>query len=197
MAEANSEAVAMHQHTNALPASGCAAMQRGTPQHYALREAIFRAGQECLRPQSRMLDLHCGEGDFVEPFIERNEDLCRFVLLDPSEEKVRACSSRFHVRAHLGYVIPGGMDLANGFPELSSSLMLCVLGLSPLDLERREEVLEKAHRHLERGGGLIVVEELRDEETCASWQDALHRAGFRQAERIWSSGRTCAWMAKK
>lgn len=197
MAGANSDVTATRLHKNALPASNSAALQRGTPQYYALREAIFKAGQECLLPQSRVVDLNCGTGDFVEMFIEKNEDMCHFVLLDHSSDNVSACADRFHFRTHLGFVTPGGLDLSQNFPELSSRLTLCVMGLSPLSLERREEVLRKAHKHLEKGGAFIIVEDLNDEETCASWLQSIRAAGFRQEERIWSAGRTCAWIAKK
>jgi ubiquinone/menaquinone biosynthesis C-methylase UbiE len=196
MAGANSDLLAMRPHPNALPAK-IAALERGTPQYYALREAIFQTGQGCLLPQSRVLDLSCGQGDFVEMFIERNEDLCRFVLLDRSPDNVRACAQRFHFRAHLGFVTPGGLDLAHGFPALSSRLMLCVMGLGPLDEARREEVLRMARKHLEKGGSFILVEELKDEGSCASWLTSLTDAGFKDVERIWYSGRMCAWVARK
>jgi ubiquinone/menaquinone biosynthesis C-methylase UbiE len=197
MAEANVETMAMHPHANIVAAPGSAALDMGTPEYYALRQAIFEAGQPLLKPGCRVVDLCCGPGDFITPFVERNEDLCRFIMLDPSMKNVRACMDRFHMRMHLGFVRPGALDLNKDFPDVSSRLTLCVSGIGSLQLERREEVLGNVRKHLEKGGALILVEELQEEADCASWLESLLSAGFSKVERIWSSGRVCAWVAKK
>ncbi len=187
----------MHQHEGASASMGNGALDMGSPQHYSLREAIFRAGQPFIAPRCRIVDLHCGNGDFIEPFIERNEDLCRYIMLDPSTDNVQECMERFHMRMHLGFVRPGRLDLAIGFPDVSSRLTLCVGGVGSLPLEKRAELLANVRRHLEKGGAFIVAEELTTEKDCASWLESLTEAGFSKVERIWTSGRTCAWMAKK
>jgi ubiquinone/menaquinone biosynthesis C-methylase UbiE len=197
MAEAKSENPAMHQGTKALAPPQGIALEVGSAQYHALRQVIFDAGQPFVTPRCRIVDLHCGKGEFLEPFIEKNEDLCRFVMLDSSASNVQACSERFKMRMHLGFVTPGALDLCKDFPDVSSRLTLCVGGLSPLPLDRRAEVLGNVRRHLEKGGALIMVEELVDEGDCASWLGSLTEAGFTLVERIWSSGRTCAWMARK
>jgi hypothetical protein len=197
LAGAKCENPTMHQHTNALASLQGAALETGSPQYHALRRAMFEAGQPLLTPRCRIVDLHCGKGEFLQPFIERNEDLCRFIMLDSSAENVQACGERFHMRMHLGFVKPGALDLSKDFPDVSSRLTLCVGGLAPLPLERRAEVLGDVHKHLEKGGAFILVEELVNEDDCAAWLGSLMRAGFSLVERIWSSGKVCAWMARK
>lgn len=197
MAGARSETMTMHPHANALASPQGAALERGSSQYYALRQAIFEAGQPFVEPRCRIVDLHCGQGDFLEPFIERNEDLCRFIMLDSSSKNVSACMDRFHMRMHLGFVRPGSLDLSKDFPDVSSRLTLCVAGLGPLPLEKRGEVLGKIRKHVEKGGAFILVEELQAEEECASWLESLMSAGFSHAERIWSSDRVCAWIARR
>jgi len=197
LAGAKSENLTMHQHVKALASLQGAALEMGSPQYHGLRRAIFEAGQPLITPRCRIVDLHCGRGEFLQPFIERNEDLCRFIMLDSSTDNVQACGERFHMRMHLGFVRPGTLDLGKDFPDVSSRLTLCVGGLGPLPLERRMEVLGDVHKHLEKGGGFILVEELMNEDDCATWLGSLMQAGFSLVERIWSSGRVCAWMARK
>ncbi|MEM0448428.1 MAG: class I SAM-dependent methyltransferase [Methanomassiliicoccales archaeon] len=197
MAESVVETISNPRATSMLLIPKDLPVEKGTPQYYSLRQAIFRAGNECIKPQSRIVDLRCGEGDFIEPFIENHQDLCRFLLLDSSWENVCICASRFHFQTHLGFVIPSRLDLARGFPEVSARLIICINGLSELGIERKEELLQMAHRHLENGGGFILVENLEDEEDQALWQKMLIKAGFNRVEKIWSLGRTCAWIAKK
>jgi ubiquinone/menaquinone biosynthesis C-methylase UbiE len=187
----------MHQHASALASLHNVKLEMGSAQYYALRQAIFQAGQPFITPCCRIVDLHCGKGEFLMPFIERNEDLCRFIMLDSSVDNVQKCMERFHVRMHLGFVRPGRLDLSQGFPDVSSRLTLCVGGLCSLPLDRRSEVLNDVLRHLEKGGAFIMVEELTNENDCASWLGSLMEAGFGHIERIWSSGKVCAWMAKK
>lgn len=195
MAGARSEET-KHQTSETTPSQNDA-HEMGSPQYHSLRQAVFQAGQPLVTPGCRIVDLHCGRGEFLEPFIERNEDLCRFIMLDPSTENVQVCMERFHMRMHLGFVRPGRLDLTHSFPDISSRLTLCAGGLSPLPMDRRIEVLGNVRRHLEKGGAFIMVEELLREEDCASWHGSLTEAGFSHVERIWSSGRVCAWMARK
>jgi len=197
LAGAKGENLTMHQHVKALESLQGATLEMGSPQYHGLRRAIFEAGQPLITPRCRIVDLHCGRGEFLQPFIERNEDLCRFIMLDSSTDNVQACGERFHMRMHLGFVRPGALDLGKDFPDVSSRLTLCVGGLGPLPLERRAEVLGDVHKHLEKGGGFILVEELMNEDDCATWLGSLMQAGFSLVERIWSSGRVCAWMARK
>jgi ubiquinone/menaquinone biosynthesis C-methylase UbiE len=191
------EDIGSQQRMTTMASTRHVALEVGTPQYYALRQAIFQAGQPYVTPRCRIVDLHCGRGEFVEPFIERNEDLCRFIMLDSSAGNVQACMERFHMRMHLGFVRPGRLDLSQGFPDVSSRLTLCVNGLGRLPTEKRDEVLGEVQGHLEKGGVFIMVEELANEEDCASWLGSLTKAGFKNVERIWSSGRLCAWKAAK
>jgi len=197
MAGVKSENPTMHPHANALASLQGDAIGMGSPQYYELRQAIFQAGQPFVMPRCRIVDLHCGKGEFLEPFIEKNEDLCRFIMLDSSASNVQACMERFHMRMHLGFVRPGTLDLSKSFPDVSSRLTLCVTALGLLPSEKRGEVLANAWKHLEKGGALILVEELGDEMDCSSWLETLTEAGFSSVTRIWSFGRVCAWVAKK
>ena len=197
MAEVKDGDLESHQHGITLAPMHNGANRADSYRYDALRQAIFQAGQPLVTPRCRIVDLHCGRGDFVEPFIERNEDLCRFIMLDSSPGNVQACMERFHMRMHLGFVRPGKLDLSQGFPQVSSRITLCIGGLDSLSRERRDEVLVEVRRHLERGGAFIIAEEVTDEKDCASWLSSLTEAGFERVERIWSSGRICAWMAWK
>jgi ubiquinone/menaquinone biosynthesis C-methylase UbiE len=197
MAEAKSEIPAMHHAMKAMALPQGVALEMGSVQYQALRQAIFDAGQPIVTPRCRIVDLHCGKGEFLEPFIERNEDLCKFIMVDPSVSNVQSCMERFHMRMHLGFVQPATLDLNKDFPDLSSRLTLCIGGLGLLPSDRRVEVLGNVRRHLEKGGAFIMVEELRNEGDCASWLESLREAGFVRIERIWASGSICAWMAVK
>ena len=197
MAEVKSESPAMHHELKALAPPQGAAMELGSAQYHSLRQAIFTAGQPFVTPGCRIVDLNCGKGEFLEPFIEKNEDLCRFIMVDPSVGNIQSCMERFHMRMHLGFVRPAALDLSKGFPDVSSRLTLCIGGLDPLPLERRAEILGSVRKHLEKGGAFIMVEELRNESDCASWLGSLKAAGFDGIERIWSSGNICAWVATK
>ncbi|MDD1746452.1 MAG: class I SAM-dependent methyltransferase [Methanomassiliicoccales archaeon] len=197
MAEAKSENPAMHHGMKALAPPQGIAMEMGSVQYRALRQVIFETGQPFVTPRCRIVDLRCGKGEFVEPFIERNEDLCRFIMLDPSSNNIQSCMQRFHMRMHLGFVQPAALDLNKDFPDLSSRLTICMGGLGPLPIERRVEVLGEVRRHLEKGGAFIMAEALKNEDDCASWLGSLREAGFDSIERIWTSGNICAWMARK
>jgi hypothetical protein len=89
------------------------------------------------------------------------------------------------------------LDLSKSFPDVSSRLTLCVTALGQLPSEKRSEVVANIWKHLEKGGALILVEELGDEMDCSSWLETLTEAGFSSVTRIWSFGRVCAWVAKK
>jgi ubiquinone/menaquinone biosynthesis C-methylase UbiE len=196
MAGAKSEET-VHQDANASVPLHNFALEMGSLQYQSLRKAVFEAGQPFITPRCGIVDLHCGKGEFLEPFIERNEDLCHFIMLDPSTENVQFCNERFHMRMHLGFVKPGRLDLNLIFPDISSRLTLCTGGFGHLPMDKRIEVLGNIRKHLEKGGAFIMVEELANEDDCASWLESMMRAGFSHVERIWSSGRVCAWMAMK
>ena len=213
---------AMPLHTNAEALSS-AALDRGTPQYHSLRQAMLDAGRPFLAPRSRMVDLSTGNGEWLAPFVEEHEDMCRFIALASSEEERLACRDRFHFRIPLGIVDVGRLDLARSFPEVHSRLTLSNMALGQLSEERRMEVLVQVRKHLEKQGAFIMVEKVAGSDarthdvlahicgehawndpgngselcTAREWESSLRQAGFKEAECIWRWGPFVAWLALK
>lgn len=216
MAEANSEMLpfaADALHTNALATSNDVAFNEGGAGYYGLRQVILDVGRSCLVPGSRVVDLRC-DLPMLLPLLMEHEDLCKFVVLSPTEEESWKCFDRLRTRVRAGFVDAAILDLDEGFPEVSARMMLSLQALSDLTGERRMKVLGSMHRRLERGGVGIVMERVADETlehedaaqfarpkrrplSTSEWESLMTSAGFRSVKRIWSDGICVAWLLKK
>jgi len=219
MAEAKSDMLpfaADALHTNALAAPNDAALKEGGADYYGLHQVILELGRSILTPGSRVLDLHCDLRTLM-PLVMEHEDLCKFVVLSPTEERNWICFDRLRTRVKLGFVDAAHLSLQDGFPEIYARLMLSLNALGDLTISRRVEVLESMHRRLERDGAAVVMEMVETEGdrvqshrafghpvfrkrrswSAAEWESALIAAGFGNVTKIWSDERRVAWLVRK
>ena len=210
MAEAKSEDLpfaADALHTNALAASVDAAFKEGEAGYYGLSQQIQRIGRSCLTPGARVVDLRCDLG-LVMPLIEENEDLCRFTLLSPDDDRGFRTFDMMRTRVRLGFVDAARLDLEEGFPEISARMVLAIGALGDLPEKRRMEIAESMHRRLERNGAGVIVETIGTEIapglrrkkplwSAAEWESLFKNAGFRSIQRLWTDGDRMAWSVKK
>jgi hypothetical protein len=217
MAEAKSEMLpfaADALHNNALAASHDAVSIEGGADYYGLRQVILEIGRSCLTPGSRVVDLRC-DLETLMPLVLEHEDLCKFVVLSPTEGESWACFDRLRTRVGLGFMDVAQLDLRERFPEVSAMMILALEAFSDLSVTRRLEVAERMRRRLERNGAGIVMERVEGEDvpshlgpdpttrrkrrawSVVEWEAFFMGAGFSSVTRIWSDDDRMAWMLRK
>lgn len=199
MAEAKSELLpfpADALHTDALAKSKDVAFNEVGAGYYGLRQAIIDMGRSCLIPGSRVVDLRC-DLPVLMPLIIEHEDMCKFVVLSPTEKESWKCFDRLRTRVRAGFVDTACLDLRERFPEVSTRMIISLQALDDLEVARRAEVLRSMHRRLEKGGAAIVMESVADESHAEEWESLMALAGFRTVKRTWSDGIHIAWTLRK
>jgi hypothetical protein len=199
MAEAKSELLpfpADALHTDALAKSKDVAFDEVGAGYCGLRQAIIDVGRSCLTPGSRVVDLRC-DLPVLMPLMIEHEDLCKFVVLSPTEKESWKCFDRLRTRVRAGFVDTACLDLRERFPEVSTRMILSLQALGGLDGGRRAEVLRSMHRRLEKGGAAIVMESVADESLAEEWESLMASAGFHSVKRTWSDGIRVAWILRK
>jgi hypothetical protein len=176
-----------------MAASMDAMLQRGTPGYYSLCQAMSEAARPFLRPNSRVIDLNARGGDWIEPLLEQSSFRCKFIALNSTEADKDRCMDRFRMDIRLGLVQEMRRDLCEGIPPITGDLTICALALSSKPSDCQERVLKSIHKHTQKSGGVILVEQL----SGTNWENELREAGFKDVTRIWSSSRVGAWVAVK
>jgi len=174
-----------------MAASIDAMLQRGTPGYYSLCQAMSEAAKPFLRPNARVIDLNARGGDWIEPLLEQSSFRCRFIALNSTDADKERCMDRFRMDIRMGAVQELKRDLCEGIPPITGDLTICALAMTTKPSECQERVLKGIYKHTQKGGGVILVEEL----SGTNWENELRQAGFKDVVRIWSSSRVGAWVA--
>ncbi|MBN1109242.1 MAG: hypothetical protein JXA45_00630 [Methanomassiliicoccales archaeon] len=216
MAEAKSESLpfaAVALHNNALAAFNEAAMREGGAYYYGLQQAVLELGRHCLIPGSRVVALDC-HIDLLMPLVLEHEDLCRFVVLSPEQERTWKCFDLLRTRVRLGFVDVACLDLEKDFPHLSGRMFLCLGAFDAMLPRRRKEVLGSIRRHLERGGvAMVGARVVHDPDhmglegagndhrngdwSVGEWEACFQEAGFAKATRIYCDSDRIVWALER
>jgi hypothetical protein len=177
-----------------MDASFDAMLQRGTPGYYSLCRAMGEAAKPFLRPNSRIVDLNARGGDWLEPLLTESSFRCRFIALNATEQDKDRCMDRFRMEVHMGIVVEMKRDLCEGVPPITAELTMCALALSNKSAECQTKVLKGIFKHTQKGGGMILVENLSTE---VDWENELKMAGFSKVKMIWNNNKISSWLAEK
>jgi tRNA (cmo5U34)-methyltransferase len=138
-------------------------LARSIPQYDVMRQTVFDVGRNFLFAHSDVIDLGCSRGQALARFVDyslqthlRNH----FIGIDVSEPMLAASRERFKEQIEKGVVDIRYHDLRKGYPDVRTSLTLCVLTLQFTPIEYRQRILRSIYLHTQPGGALILVEKL-------------------------------------
>lgn len=135
-------------------------LSRSIPQYDVMRKAVFDVGSSFVQPRTYIIDVGCSRGDALEPFVLRFDSQNKYLGLEMSEPMLAASRQRFKEQIDSGLMEIRKADLRTEFPEVPSSVILCVLTLQFVPIEHRQHLLFEMYRQLQPGGGLILVEKV-------------------------------------
>lgn len=110
-------------------------LERSIPQYEEMRWLVFDLGKRFVQDGTDIVDLGCSRGDALAPFISHFDQRCRYAGFEMSQPMLSAARSRFAKQIEQGMVRIDEHDLRQPYPDVESSLTLCVLTLqfTPLD----------------------------------------------------------------
>jgi tRNA (cmo5U34)-methyltransferase len=135
-------------------------LRRSIPQYDVMRQSVFDMGCRFVQPDTTIADLGCSRGDALAPFVEKFGDDCQYLGLEVSQPMLEAARERFQKEIDSGTVSIEQRDLRDDYPDITSSVTLCVLTLQFTPSELRQRILDDIYRHTVKGGVLILVEKV-------------------------------------
>lgn len=135
-------------------------LRRSIPQYEVMRRAVYDVGVNFVVPSTYLVDLGCSRGDGLAPFVSNFGSTNRFLGVDKSAPMIGVARERFTPEIEKGIVSILDQDLCVEYPQVESSLTLCILTLQFISPDQRLQILSQAHRSTVPGGALILVEKV-------------------------------------
>jgi len=135
-------------------------LARSIPQYDVMRELTFQLAAHFQQDKTDILDMGCSRGEAVAALIDKFGASNRFTGIDVSEPMLKAATDRFQGYINCGVVDIRHCDLRTDFPNVSASVVLCVLTLQFTPIEYRLRIIQDIYDHLVPGGALLLVEKV-------------------------------------
>lgn len=135
-------------------------LARSIPELEGMRELVAKIASPFVQPKTDIVDLGCSRGDAMARLISSNAGNNRFVGVEISPPMRRASESRFADLIERGIVQIRGDDLKHEYPDVHTSVTLCVLTLMFIPIEHRFRLLAEAYHRTVPGGAFILVEKI-------------------------------------
>lgn len=147
-------------------------LQRSIPGYDTMRELVTNIGSEFVKDSFNIIDLGCGNGEGIAPFVHYFGTMQDYYLVDESEPMLDICRERYEELIRYGMLNVKNMDIRHEFPNVRAGLILSVLTLQFVPIEYRPAILKRVYDHLKPGGAFILVEKV----TCESAELQNHIA---------------------
>jgi tRNA (cmo5U34)-methyltransferase len=163
-------------------------LRRSIPQYEVMRHAVTELAKRYVKPNTDVLDLGCSLGEALAPLADRFGAHCRYVGVEVSGPMLDAARSRFRPLIDAGVVQILDLDLRQGFPRVSASVILSVLTIQFTPMEHRLRILEDIHAALLPGGAFIFVEKVigatapLDRDFVELYYEFKHASGYTREE---------------
>ena len=135
-------------------------LKRSIPQYEVMRHAVTELAKHYVKPNTDVLDIGCSLGEALAPLADCFGAHCRYVGVEVSGPMLDAARNRFRPLIEAGVVQILDLDLRQGFPRVSASVILSVLTIQFTPIEHRLRILEDIHAALLPGGAFIFVEKI-------------------------------------
>lgn len=128
-------------------------LARSIPQYDVMRQAVYDLGCAYVQPDTDILDIGASRGEALAPFIQRFPDSDCYAL-ETSTPMLDVLRERFGDNRVFNF------DLRSGYPQVRTSLTLCVLTLQFTPIEYRQRILRDIYKATVSGGALLLVEKV-------------------------------------
>ncbi len=135
-------------------------LRRSIPQYEVMRHAVTELSKRYVKPNTDVVDLGCALGEALAPLADSFGAGCRYLGVEVSRPMLEAVRNRFRLLVDAGVVQILDLDLRQGFPRVSASVILSVLTIQFTPIEHRLRILEDIHAALLPGGAFIFVEKV-------------------------------------
>lgn len=135
-------------------------LRRSIPQYDIMRKGVFELGSRYVERNTAVFDLGCSRGDALAPFVRQFGAHNRYIGIEVSPPMLEESRKRFAGMIDNGLVSIRDTDLRRDFPQDVASLILSVLTLQFVPINYRQEIIQKCHDSLSKGGALILVEKI-------------------------------------
>lgn len=135
-------------------------LRRSIPQYDVMRRSVFDIACCYRKPKTAIVDLGASRGDGLAPLLERFGAHNHWVAVEVSQPMLRALHERFGGWEQNGLMQVLDLDLREGFPPVSASVILSVLTLQFTPIEHRQKIIRRAFDALLPGGALVLVEKI-------------------------------------
>jgi tRNA (cmo5U34)-methyltransferase len=135
-------------------------LKRSIPQYEVMRHGVTELAKHYVKPNTDVLDIGCSLGEALAPLADCFGAHCRYVGVEVSGPMLDAARNRFRPLIEAGVVQILDLDLRQGFPRVSASVILSVLTIQFTPIEHRLRILEDIHAALLPGGAFIFVEKI-------------------------------------
>lgn len=138
-------------------------LQRSIPGYDTMRELVTNIGAEYVKESFNIVDLGCGNGESVAPFVHYFGTTQDYYLVDNSEPMLDVCRDRYSELIKYGMMNIENMDIRHEFPPIKAALVLSILTLQFVPIEYRPIIMKRIYDHLKPGGAFIFVEKVNCE----------------------------------
>jgi len=135
-------------------------LRRSIPQYDIMRKGVAEVGARYVERNTAIFDLGCSRGDALAPFVRQFGAHNRYIGIEVSPPMLEEARKRFAGMIDNGLVSIRDTDLRKDFPQDVASLILSVLTLQFVPINYRQEIIQKCHDSLSKGGALILVEKI-------------------------------------
>lgn len=133
-------------------------LERSVPGYNRMRELVFEFGKEFVQEHTTIVDIGCSLGNAIYPFVEKFNQSCHFVGIEPSSSMVVRARERYQKEIELGIVEIFEKKVEEFVPKQNVSLILSVLTLQFVNVEDRYRVVQELYTSLVPQGAMILVE---------------------------------------
>lgn len=109
---------------------------------------------------SWIVDLGCSRGGALLPIIRKRGALNHYLGVEVSEPMREAAQQTLAPWIDMGIAAVSGLDLREGYPEMTAAVTLAVLTLQFTPIEYRQRIVADAYAHTAPGGALLLVEKI-------------------------------------